>query len=350
VTRSNGSRRIRLAVVGLGYWGPNLVRIISELPNAELAMVCDSRRSALAKVAQRYPAVATTDDYHRVIADPTIDAILLATPVSTHYALAERALRAGKHVFVEKPLANSTEQAAALLSLADENDRVLMVGHTFLYSPAVNAVRELIHGGEIGDIYFISMSRVNLGIHQTDVSVVWDLGPHDFSILRYWLDENPVAVSAASRGCVIPSKPDVAFINLEFPSSVIAHVELSWLAPSKLRRTTIVGSSQMIVYDDTSSEPVRVFDSGVVFPEPGSFGEYQLSYRTGSIVSPRIDASEPLLLEMQDFCTSIATGRSPRSSGQIGFDVVRVIEAVHASLDTAGSRIAVEADAAFDVV
>ena len=285
-----------------------------------------------------------------MVADPTIDAILLATPVSTHHTLAQRALRAGKHVFVEKPLAGSAEEAAALVTLAQANGRVLMVGHTFLYSPAVNAVRDLIHEGRVGDIYFISMSRVNLGIHQTDVSVVWDLGPHDFSILRYWLDENPIAVSAASRGCVIPGKPDVAFINLEFPSGVIAHVELSWLAPSKLRRTTIVGSSQMIVYDDTSSEPVRVFDSGVVFPDPGSFGEYQLSYRTGSIVSPRIDASEPLLLEMQDFCTAIETGCAPRSSGQIGFDVVRVIEAVHASLDAGGGRIAVEADATFSVV
>ena len=343
------SRRTRMAVVGLGYWGPNLVRNVNELENAELAMVCDSRKSALEKVAHRYPGVATTDDYHRVIADPTIDAILLATPVSTHHSLAQRALRAGKHVFVEKPLAGSTEEAASLLRLAEENGCVLMVGHTFLYSPAVNAVRDLIQSGEVGDIYFISMSRVNLGIHQTDVSVVWDLGPHDFSILRYWLDENPIGVSAASRSCVIPGKPDVAFINLEFPSGVIAHVELSWLAPSKLRRTTIVGSSQMIVYDDTSSEPVRVFDSGVVLPEPGSFGEYQLSYRTGSIVSPRIDASEPLLVEMQDFCAAIETGRSPRSSGRIGFDVVRVIEAVHASLDAGGGRIAVVDDAALSV-
>jgi predicted dehydrogenase len=350
MTSSGAPGRTRIAVVGLGYWGPNLARNINELPNAELAMVCDSRRSALDKFAQRYPAVATTDDYHRVVADPTIDAILLATPVSTHHTLAQRALRAGKHVFVEKPLAGSAEEAAALVTLAQANGRVLMVGHTFLYSPAVNAVRDLIHEGRVGDIYFISMSRVNLGIHQTDVSVVWDLGPHDFSILRYWLDENPIAVSAASRGCVIPGKPDVAFINLEFPSGVIAHVELSWLAPSKLRRTTIVGSSQMIVYDDTSSEPVRVFDSGVVFPDPGSFGEYQLSYRTSSIVSPRIDASEPLLLEMQDFCTAIETGCAPRSSGQIGFDVVRVIEAVHASLDAGGGRIAVEADATFSVV
>jgi predicted dehydrogenase len=342
--------RTRIAVVGLGYWGPNLARNINELPDAELTLVCDSRRSAVEKFAQRYPAVGTTDDYHAVVSDPDIDAIVLATPVSTHHALAQRALRAGKHVFVEKPLAGSAEEAAALVALAEANDRVLMVGHTFLYSPAVNAVRDLIHEGRVGEIYFISMSRVNLGIHQTDVSVVWDLGPHDFSILRYWLDENPIAVSAVSRGCVIPGKPDVAFVNLEFPSGVIAHVELSWLAPSKLRRTTIVGSSQMIVYDDTSSEPVRVFDSGVVFPDPGSFGEYQLSYRTGSIVSPRIDASEPLLVEMQDFCTAIQTGCPPRSSGRIGFDVVRVIEAVHASLDAGGGRIAVEADATFSVV
>ena len=350
MTSVDAPPRTRVAVVGLGYWGPNLARNINELPNAELAMVCDLRRSALEKFAQRYPAVATTDDYHRVIADPTIDAIVVATPVSTHNALAQRALRAGKHVFVEKPLAGSAEEAVALLTLAEENGRVLMVGHTFLYSPAVNAVRDLIHGGEVGDIYFISMSRVNLGIHQTDVSVVWDLGPHDFSILRYWLDENPIAVSAASRGCVIPGKADVAFVNLEFPSGVIAHVELSWLAPSKLRRTTIVGSSKMIVYDDTSSEPVRVFDSGVVFPDPGSFGEYQLSYRTGSIVSPRIDASEPLLLEMQDFCAAIETGSSPRSSGQIGFDVVRVIEAVHTSLDEGGGRVAVGAGTTLSVV
>jgi predicted dehydrogenase len=326
------------------------VRNIHELPEAELAVVCDTRRGPLEKVGRRYPGVATTDDYHQVIADPTIDAVLLATPVSTHHALAQRALRAGKHVFVEKPLASSSEEAASLLSLADDNDRVLMVGHTFLYSPAVNAVRDLINAGELGDLYFISMSRVNLGIHQTDVSVVSDLGPHDFSILRYWLDQNPVAVSAVSRGCVIPGKPDVAFVNLEFLSGVIVHVELSWLAPSKLRRTTIVGSAQMIVYDDTSSEPVRIFDSGVVFPEPGSFGEYQLSYRTGSIISPRIDASEPLLLEMQDFCSAIQTGRPPRSCAQIGHDVVRVIDAVHASLDAGGSRVSVETGAALGVV
>jgi predicted dehydrogenase len=217
-----------------------------------------------------------------------------------------------------------------------------MPGHTFLYSPPVDAIRRLISSGELGDIYFISTSRVNLGLHQADVSVAWDLGPHDFSILRYWLGETPSHVTALSRGCVIPSIPDVTFINLEFPSSAIAHVELSWLAPSKLRRTTVVGSQKMVVYDDTSTEPVRVFDSGVDLPNPETFGEYRLSYRTGDILSPQIAAAEPLYLEMSDFCESIRTSAAPRSSADIGLEVVRIIEAVDASLAADGSRVAVD--------
>ncbi len=187
----------------------------------------------------------------------------LATPVSTHFPLGRAVLEAGKHLFVEKPLASSTAECLELIELAQRRGLVLMPGHTFLYSPPVVAIRNLIESGELGDLYFVSTSRVNLGLHQKDVSVTWDLGPHDFSILRYWLDEAPSAVSAVSRGCVIPSIPDVAFIDLEYSNGTIAHVELSWLAPSKLRRTTIVGSQKMVVYDDTSTEPVRVFDSGV---------------------------------------------------------------------------------------
>jgi predicted dehydrogenase len=200
-------------------------------------------------------------------------------------------------------------------------------------------IRELIQSGELGDIYFISTSRVNLGLHQPDVSVAWDLGPHDFSILRYWLDETPTVVSALSRGCVIPSVPDVAFINLEFGSGAVAHVELSWLAPSKLRRTTVVGSRKMVVYDDTSSEPVRVFDSGAVLPNPETFGEYKLTYRTGDIVSPHLDAAEPLYREIEDFCRAIREGVEPRSSAELGLEVVRMIEAVDASLERKGSRV-----------
>jgi predicted dehydrogenase len=331
----------RVAVVGLGYWGPNLVRNLHELPDAELSVVCDMREDALEAIARRYPAVATTTSFDEVIADPAIDAVALATPVSTHYPLAMQALDAGKHVFIEKPLAASAEEAQALLELAQERDLVLMPGHTFLYSPPVNTIRDLITSGELGDIYFISTSRVNLGLHQSDVSVAWDLGPHDFSILRYWLGETPRHVSALSRCCVIPNMPDVAFINLEFPSGTIAHVELSWLAPSKLRRTTIVGSQKMVVYDDTSNEPVRVFDSGVNLPNPETFGEYRLSYRTGDIVSPNVPAAEPLFLELGDFCSAIRTGETPRSSAQIGLDVVRMIESVDESLDADGARVGI---------
>jgi len=336
----------RIAVVGLGYWGPNLVRNLHELPDAELAAVCDARPEALEAIGRRYPAVRMTTSYDEIVADPAIDAVALATPVSTHHPLALAALEAGKHVFIEKPLAASSDEARELLEVAEERDLILMPGHTFLYSPPVNTIRDLIASGDIGDVYFISTSRVNLGLHQADVSVAWDLGPHDFSILRYWLGETPRHVSAMSRSCVIPNIPDVAFINLEFPSGTIAHVELSWLAPSKLRRTTIVGSRKMIVYDDTSNEPVRVFDSGVNLPNPETFGEYQLTYRTGDIVSPHVAAAEPLYLELGDFCAAIRTGQEPRSSAEIGLDVVRIIESVDASLDAEGARVNVGETAA----
>ena len=333
---------VRVAVVGLGYWGPNLVRNLHEVPEAEVAYVCDGRQTQLDTIRRRYPAIPGTRSFDAVLNDPTVDAVAVATPVSTHYDLCSRALHAGKHVFVEKPLAGSSVEALELIETARARDLVLMPGHTFLYSPPVDTIRRLIASGELGDIYFISTSRVNLGLHQADVSVAWDLGPHDFSILRYWLGETPSHVTALSRGCVIPSIPDVTFINLEFPSNAIAHVELSWLAPSKLRRTTIVGSQKMVVYDDTSNEPVRVFDSGVDLPNPESFGEYRMTYRTGDIVSPQIAAAEPLYLEMSDFCCAIRKSSAPRSSAEIGLEVVRIIEAVDASLTADGSRVAVD--------
>jgi predicted dehydrogenase len=333
---------LRIAVVGLGYWGPNLVRNINELPGAEPVVVCDLRPEALATITRRYPAVTGTTSFTDVLTDPSVDAVVIATPVSKHHAMAAAALRAGKHVFVEKPLAASSAAAEDLIALADRLGLVLMPGHTFLYSPPVMMIRELIESGELGEIYFISTSRVNLGLHQPDVSVAWDLGPHDFSILHYWLGETPSHASALSRGCIIPSIPDVAFINLEFPSGTVAHVELSWLAPSKLRRTTVVGSRKMVVYDDTSSEPVRVFDSGAVLPNPESFGEYKLTYRTGDILSPRVEVAEPLFRELEDFCLAIRTGSVPRSSAHLGLEVVRMIEAVDASLDAAGARVEIE--------
>jgi predicted dehydrogenase len=335
---------IRVAVVGLGYWGPNLVRNLHEVEAAEPALVCDLRPEALATIQRRYPAVRTTLDFDEVLADDTIDAVAIATPVSSHFELAARALESGKHVFVEKPLTASSDEAIELIELADQHGLVLMPGHTFLYSPPVNMIRSLISSGELGEIYFISTSRVNLGLHQSDVSVAWDLGPHDFSILRYWLDETPSHASALSRGCVIPTIPDVAFIDLKFPSGTVAHVELSWLAPSKLRRTTIVGSRKMVVYDDTSNEPVRVFDSGVMLRDPETFGEYKLTYRTGDIVSPHMEIAEPLKLELEDFTQAILTGSTPRSSRELGLEVVRMVEAVDESLENSGARVEVGAE------
>lgn len=334
---------VQVAVIGLGYWGPNLVRNLHELPGAEVAVVCDARPDAVERIRLRYPAIPGVTCLADVLARDDIEAVAIATPVATHYEFARAALEAGKHVFIEKPLASSYDEAIALGQLASERELVLMPGHTFLYSPPVNLIRELITRGDLGSIYSISMSRVNLGQHQSDVSVIWDLGPHDFSILRFWLEESPTHVSALSRSCVMPGTPDVAFVNLEFASETIAHVELSWLAPSKLRRTTIIGSEKMVVYDDGSSEPVRVFDSGVVLRDPHTFGEYKLTYRTGDIVSPAIAVAEPLSLEMADFCLSIRTGAVPRSSAEIGAEVVAIIEAVDSSLEQGGVRVEVPA-------
>jgi predicted dehydrogenase len=337
--RDLSAEPVRIGVVGLGYWGPNLIRNLNELDGADLRWICDLDQSRLDTFGRRYPTVRCTRVFEDLLADPELDAVAIATPVSTHYPLGLAALQAGKHVFIEKPLAGSVVEARELASVASERGLTLMPGHTFLYSPPVNTIRDLIHSGELGDIYFISTSRVNLGLHQPDVSVAWDLGPHDFSILCYWLEEAPTHLSAMSRSCIFPTIPDIAFINLEYEQGAIAHVELSWLAPSKLRRTTIVGSRKMVVYDDVSNEPVRIFDSGVMLDDPQSFGEFRLSYRTGEIVSPAVRPAEPLQLEMADFCDAIRTGSTPRSSTELGVEVVRMVEAVDLSLASGGARV-----------
>jgi predicted dehydrogenase len=324
------SPRVRIGVVGLGYWGPNLLRVIHESAAAEAAWMCDRRPEVLDAVGRRFPAVRQTQDLDEMLEDDSVEAVAVVTPVCTHHELALRALTAGKHVFVEKPLALSSALSIDLIRNAYERRLVLMPGHTFLYSPPVNRIRELMRAGELGEIYFISMSRVNLGLYQSDVSVLWDLGPHDFSILLYWLGEGPSQVTSTGRACIDSEKEDVAFVTCEFQSGTIAHVELSWLAPSKLRRTTIVGSKKMVVYDDCSNEPVRVYDAGVVPRDPESFGEF-LKYRTGDIVSPHIESSEPIALQIDDFCRAIRTGATPISSARLGLDVVRMIEAADRS-------------------
>ncbi len=338
---AGGGTPIRVAVIGVGYWGPNLVRNLAESPAFEVTHLCDLRPEALEAIARRYPSIPCTTQFEEILRDGDVDAVAIATPVSTHHALGMSALEAGKHAFVEKPLAASSDQVIELTELAEEKNLVLMPGHTFLYSPSVTTIKRLIDSGELGEIYFISSSRVNLGLHQPDVSVVWDLGPHDFSILRYWLGALPAQVSALSRSCVLPGVPDVCFINLQYPSGAVAHVELSWLSPSKLRRTAIVGSKKMVVYDDTLNESVRIFDSGATIPDPETFGEYRLSYRTGDIVSPRVEATEPLSLELADFAAAIRDGTPLISSPQVGLDVVKTVEAVDRSLSEGGIPVSV---------
>ena len=335
-------RVVKVAVTGLGYWGPNLLRVLMELPNVEVTWICDLDMDRLTRFGRRYPSILTTSSYDDLLADPELDGILLATPVFTHVALASRSLLAGKHTFVEKPLAPSPTLADELLTLSVSNGVTLMCGHTFLYSPAVRHVKQLLDDGALGNVHFISSSRVNLGLHQRDISVIWDLGPHDFSILRYWLGELPVSVRATGRDCIVRGITDVAFVNMTFPSGLVANVELSWLSPSKLRRTTVVGDERMVIYEDGAPEAVRIFDHGVVYRDPETFGEYHLSYRTGDVRSPKLDALEPLSVELTQFVEGIRTGSLPAETLDIAHDVVLLLHAADRSLRNAGAPIVIE--------
>jgi predicted dehydrogenase len=340
---TTADRPLVVAVVGLGYWGPNLLRVLADDPSVVVQSMCDRDEQRLARFKRRYPAIHATTEFEHVLADRAVEAVILATPVFTHFELASASLRAGKHTFVEKPLAPSPSLADELLALAREHDRVLMCGHTFVYSPAVRAVKRLLESGTLGELYFVSSSRVNLGLHQRDVSVVWDLGPHDFSILLYWLQELPTAVRAIGRDSIVSGIADVAFVAMTFASGVVANVELSWLAPSKLRRTVLVGSQKMVVYDDGTAEPIRLFDHGVVYRDPETFGQYHLSYRTGDIVSPRIDTYEPLVAELGDFMKAIRTGDPLHWQVALARDVVRVADAADWSLSNGGRQVALGA-------
>ena len=331
---------LRVGLVGLGYWGPNLLRVLVDMQGVDLRRICDLDEQRLDHFSRRHPSIHASTCFDDLLQDPELDAVVLATPIHTHYGLALQSLEAGKHTFVEKPLARSGEEAQSLIDLADANARVLMCGQTFLYSPPVRATRRLIEQDELGEIYFISSSRVNLGLHQRDVSVIWDLGPHDFSILLYWLDEFPNTITAVGRDSVVRGIPDVAFVTLTFPSGVLANIELSWLAPGKLRRTVVVGSKKMIVYEDGTPEPIKVFNHGVIYEDPETFGQYHLSYRTGDIVSPKLDSYEPIARELDEFVSAVRAGASPPGHLELGQRVVALAEAAQHSLDHDGVRVA----------
>ncbi len=316
---------IRVGLVGLGYWGPNLARVLANNGCCELVGCCDLDPEKLNKVTRQYPAVEPFRDFNQFL-NSNIDAVLLATNINTHYELAKRALIRGKHVFVEKPLADSSKKAAELAHLAKFTGLTLMTGHTFIYSPPVVKVKELIDSGTLGDVRYISISRVNLGLYQQDVDVVWDLAVHDLSILLYWLDESPVKAWSFGRSC-LNSKQDVAFLWFRFPSGIVASCEVSWLAPQKMRRTCVVGSNKMVVYDDMEpSEKVKIFERGVILNAPHNFGEFQLTYRMGDVISPNLANVEPLAVEIDHFLKCIETGQVPITNGVFGTEVVRAIE------------------------
>jgi predicted dehydrogenase len=333
------ARNLVFGVVGLGYWGPNLLRVLIEIPGVEVKWICDLEADRLERFKRRYPSVSATRRFEDLLEDPELDAVVIATPVFAHYYLALQALNAGKHTFVEKPLAPSSEEASELSRVADQQELVLMCGQTFVYSPPVRAVKSLLEREELGELFFISSSRVNLGLHQRDVSVIWDLAPHDFSILLYWLDELPTSVRAVGRDSIVKGVPDVAFITMSLPSGVLANIELSWLAPSKLRRTVIVGSKKMVVYEDGAPEPIRLFDHGVVYKDPETFGEYHLSYRTGDIVSPKLDTAEPISVELGDFVAAINSGEPATKQLKLSLDVVCLVEAAEESMRQGGAEV-----------
>src|SRR6267378_1623832 len=342
---------IRVGVIGYGYWGPNIVRNFMDVPGATVVAVSDVRSERLEHLRARYPSIKTTTDGGELLSDPQIDAIIVVTPVSTHFELALQALQADKHVLVEKPLAATSEQALRLIEEAGRRSKVLMVDHTFVYTGAVRKIREIVASSNLGDIYYYDSVRVNLGLFQPDVNVIWDLAVHDLSIMDYVLPIKPVAVSATGISH-IPGKPEnVAYMTLFFPNRQIAHLHVNWLAPVKVRRTLIGGSEKMIVYDDLEpSEKVKVYDKGITVTENGDAqnGKYQLlvGYRAGDMWAPQLALTEALGIELRHFLACIEGRETPLSDGHAGLRNVRILEAATASLRARGRVVELDVDQA----
>jgi predicted dehydrogenase len=336
--------KLQVAVVGCGYWGPNLIRNIAAFPNVTLRALCDLDAERLDRMSRQYNPTYQTQNFEEILQDDQIEAVVIATSASTHFKLTEMALQAGKHVLVEKPLSLHSDDALKLVALAEAQDRRLMVGHTFQYNPAVNKVRDLILAGEIGDIIYAYMTRVNLGIIRDDLNVMWNLAPHDISILLWTFNSLPVRVSARGFSPLRPTShhmEDIVFIVLEFANGAVAHIHNSWLDPNKTRQATFVGTQKMIVYDDVNPDrKVQIFDKGVVQVEsPVSFGEFQLTIRDGDVLIPRIKTTEPLKAEMEHFIHCIRTGQRPHSDGINGWQVVRIMEAADQSIHQNGLAV-----------
>ena len=335
---------LRVGVIGLGYWGPNLVRNLENIDGCHVVAICDRDEERLASASRRAPEAAQVSDADELMHSASCDAVVISTPTKTHYALAKQALEAGLHVFVEKPLATSVQQCAELVALAHSRQLTLFVGHVFLYSAPVRKLKQLVDAGDLGDICYIASSRLNLGPIRQDVNALWDLSPHDVSVILELIGGCPQQVSCSGLAYLNPDVHDVCTLTMHFEDRKMGIVHVSWLDPRKKREMTVVGSKKMVVYDDLEPlEKVKVYDIGVEAPEyADSFGEYQFTYRYGDTYSPRIKQSEPLKVECEAFVDSILQQRLPKTDGYNGLQVVSVLEAAEKSLQNGGGRVTVD--------
>jgi len=337
---------ITIGVIGCGYWGPNLIRNFAENERAQLRWICDTDERRLHTIGRRYPATQTASDYRQLLADPELDAVVIATPVATHYKFARAALDAGKHVLIEKPFTTNSREAGELVGLATKRGLTLMVDHTFVYTGAVRRIKEIVESGELGELLYFDSVRINLGLFQRDINVVWDLAPHDLSIMDYLVARQPVALTATGSCHVEAGIENIAYVMLRFRDSFIAHFHFNWLSPVKIRRTLIAGSRKMIVYDDIEpTEKVRVYDKGVttnrIESDTDKEAAYQtlVSYRTGDVWVPKLDSTEALTHVCAEFLEAIAQARAPLTDGAAGLRVVRLLEAAQESINQGGKLI-----------
>ncbi|MCK4326121.1 Gfo/Idh/MocA family oxidoreductase [bacterium] len=333
---------INLGVIGCGHWGPNYVRNFSSISGTDVSWVSDLNQRRLAHIKQLYPTVQVTRDYKKIIEDRSIDAVVIATPTATHYRIARECLLHNKHTLIEKPLAIKVREAEELVTVAKKKRKILMVGHTFEYHPAINKIGEFIKKGRLGKVYYLHSTRTNLGPLRSDVSALWDLAPHDISIFSFLLNDQPLKVATQGARYLQKGLEDVAFITLYYPRNIIAGIHVSWLNPRKVREITIVGSKRMLVFDDLSSiSPIYLYDKGVIRkpylpPYYDTFGEFQLIIREGNVTIPKIELKEPLHLECQHFLECLIRKKQPRSNGGVGLKVVKVLEAAQKSLENNG--------------
>jgi predicted dehydrogenase len=339
----------RIGAIGCGYWGPNLIRNFVESAATSVQGVADLDVERLAHIRRRYPQIGCVTEDYRDLFDLGLDGVVISTPPETHFTIAKECLENGLNVLIEKPLVTRSEDALELIALAERQDRILMVGHTFEYNPAVHALKELIQSGELGEVLYIDAVRAGLGLFHPRLNVIWDLAPHDISIMSYLFESPPISVAARGLACLNGTVEDVAYLSLMYPGGVLCHVRLSWLDPSKTRRITVIGSRKMAVYDDVESlEKLRIYDKRVdSVRRTDTFGEFQFAYHYGSVVIPHIRFEEPLRLECQHFAECIQLGREPRTGGHNGFRVVRTIEAAQRSLRSGG--IAIDIDTSLPV-